>query len=287
MTSSNQRYYCTAILLLSLVSLAINGCGGAPTNNSQNGLPANCADQAISSINGRIEYEIDGKVVASDDFEFTYAKVTNHNFNYSTTNSFHNGMGFSKDYELTYVNWPALEIGWKKEDRLQYMEMLVEIGDEEWTGYTGDNTRWFDHASAAGKSCAWLNLRSCPPAAYPDIEAVVLVWKLVDEDLSGAEASNITAWKLATFPIDKVRDGAKAVRLAYNACKATDWETHAYVDTLAAAYAETGDFKKAVEYQEQAIELLNEASNRERSASLEGYQKRLELFQNKKPYRVW
>ena len=75
--------------------------------------------------------------------------------------------------------------------------------------------------------------------------------------------------------------------MAYNACKATDWETHFYVDTLAAAYAETGDFKKAVEYQEQAIELLSEASNRERSAKLEGYQERLELFQKKKPYRVW
>ena len=39
------------------------------------------------------------------------------------------------------------------------------------------------------------------------------------------------------------------------ACKATNYQDAYYIGTLAAAYAELGDFAHAVEYQEQAQEL--------------------------------
>lgn len=61
------------------------------------------------------------------------------------------------------------------------------------------------------------------------------------------------AWILATTEDPKVRDGKKAVRLAK---KAVEIDRSAMnLDTLAAAYAETGDFRKAVECDGEAHRL--------------------------------
>ena len=54
------------------------------------------------------------------------------------------------------------------------------------------------------------------------------------------------AWLLATYPDSKSRDGAEAVRLAERACDLTERRILALLDTLAAAYAETGDFPRAI-----------------------------------------
>src|SRR5262249_37562366 len=70
-----------------------------------------------------------------------------------------------------------------------------------------------------------------------------------------AHAHNGLAWLLATGP-DGVRDGKRAVEAATRACELTDWKDPELVDTLAAAYAEFGDFDKAVEYQKKAVSSL-------------------------------
>jgi tetratricopeptide (TPR) repeat protein len=61
------------------------------------------------------------------------------------------------------------------------------------------------------------------------------------------------AWLLATYPDSKLRDGTEAVRLAERACDLTERRIPALLDTLAAAYAETGDFPRAVAAGEQAL----------------------------------
>jgi tetratricopeptide (TPR) repeat protein len=61
------------------------------------------------------------------------------------------------------------------------------------------------------------------------------------------------AWLLATYPDSDVRDGAEAVRLAERACKLTDRRDPALLATLAAAYAETGDFSRGVAAGEEAL----------------------------------
>ena len=53
------------------------------------------------------------------------------------------------------------------------------------------------------------------------------------------------AWLFATYPDSKSRDGPEAVRLAERACALTDRRFPAFLDTLAAAYAEAGDFARA------------------------------------------
>ena len=52
------------------------------------------------------------------------------------------------------------------------------------------------------------------------------------------------AWLRATCPNEKYRDGKRAVESATRACELTDWKKAGHLDTLAAAYAECGDFAR-------------------------------------------
>ena len=61
------------------------------------------------------------------------------------------------------------------------------------------------------------------------------------------------AWCLATYPDSNARDGAEAVRLAERACALTDRRIPGLLATLAAAYAETGDFSRGVATGEEAL----------------------------------
>jgi tetratricopeptide (TPR) repeat protein len=72
-------------------------------------------------------------------------------------------------------------------------------------------------------------------------------------------AQNEIAWLLATYPDPEVRDGRSAVTYAEKAVAATSRANASYLDTLAAAYAEAGDFVKAVTVQTEAIALLDTA----------------------------
>jgi tetratricopeptide (TPR) repeat protein len=62
------------------------------------------------------------------------------------------------------------------------------------------------------------------------------------------------AWLLATYPDSRSRDGAEAVRLAEHACDLTERKIPALLDTLAAAYAEAGDFPRAISVAEEALD---------------------------------
>jgi tetratricopeptide (TPR) repeat protein len=61
------------------------------------------------------------------------------------------------------------------------------------------------------------------------------------------------AWLLATYPDSKSRDGPEAVRLSERACTLTERRIPALLDTLAAAYAEAGDFSQAISVGEEAL----------------------------------
>lgn len=84
---------------------------------------------------------------------------------------------------------------------------------------------------------------------------------------------------LATSPDESFRDGRKAVALATHACELNEWKNDMVLDTLAAAYAEAGDFNKAVEWQEKAFQMTTDTKNKHE------YQDRLRLYKDKKPYR--
>jgi tetratricopeptide (TPR) repeat protein len=91
------------------------------------------------------------------------------------------------------------------------------------------------------------------------------------------------AWLLATSLDDSVRDGRKAVECAELALQLTSRKGPEYWDTLAAAQAEAGDFKGAVESAEKALEL---ARSTRADDLLAGIQQRLELFKSGRPYHA-
>ncbi len=95
-----------------------------------------------------------------------------------------------------------------------------------------------------------------------------------------ADAHNSLAWLLATAPDSGVRDGVEALALATKACELTRWKHSHCIDTLAAAYAEAGNFQEAVKFQKQALALLPKSS-RDRS----GMEKRLKLYEEHRAYR--
>src|SRR5205823_3114801 len=77
--------------------------------------------------------------------------------------------------------------------------------------------------------------------------------KKLDPNL--ADAYNAPAWILATCPDAKHRDGPAAIKLATKACELVGWRDANDLDTLAAAYAESGDFTSALEQLNKAIAL--------------------------------
>jgi hypothetical protein len=58
------------------------------------------------------------------------------------------------------------------------------------------------------------------------------------------------------------------------------WKDAGYRDTLAAAYAEMGEFELATDWQEKAIGMASSATHKET------YRQRLALYQARKPFRV-
>jgi tetratricopeptide (TPR) repeat protein len=96
------------------------------------------------------------------------------------------------------------------------------------------------------------------------------------------EALNNLAWVLATHPDAQFRNGPEAVRLALKACQATGFQQAFTVGTLAAAYAEAGQFSEAIATAEKAKGLAEKAGDKD-LASRTG--KLLELYRAGQPCR--
>jgi tetratricopeptide (TPR) repeat protein len=108
-----------------------------------------------------------------------------------------------------------------------------------------------------------------------DAEATSETTALLDPTDS---AYNNLALLLAAAPDAGHRNGKEALELAGRACQLDGYMYYPLLSTLAAAYAESGDFENAVRWQEKAIELAPEKSGEE-------LQSRLALYQAGKPFR--
>jgi serine/threonine protein kinase/tetratricopeptide (TPR) repeat protein len=87
------------------------------------------------------------------------------------------------------------------------------------------------------------------------------------------------AWILATSEAAEIRDGTNAVILAEESVAATHRTDTDALDTLAAAYAETHQFDKAIAVEQEAMGLAkNDAEKKD-------YDSRLKLYQAHSPYR--
>jgi Tfp pilus assembly protein PilF len=97
-------------------------------------------------------------------------------------------------------------------------------------------------------------------------------------------AYNNFAWLQATCPDAKYRNGQKAVENASIACQSGGGQQWYCIGTLAAAYAESGDFEKAKALQASAIEMAATDKSVKDKDKAE-MSSRLELYKQGKPYR--
>jgi len=92
---------------------------------------------------------------------------------------------------------------------------------------------------------------------------------------------NELAGILATTEDPNIYDPNEAITLAYKACTLATMEDPMYLETLAAAYAATGQFEKAAENARKAVDL---AVASDRAELAKRIRNQLQSYQNKQPY---
>jgi tetratricopeptide (TPR) repeat protein len=104
----------------------------------------------------------------------------------------------------------------------------------------------------------------------------------LSKDPDNLQVLNDAAWVLATSSDATLRNGNAALPLAEHAVELTSAREPAILGTLAAVYAETGRFDKAIELEQHAIDLATQQGNGALAQSLNA---RLALYQDKIPIR--
>lgn len=101
-------------------------------------------------------------------------------------------------------------------------------------------------------------------------------------DPNWAEVLNNLAWILATHPEKQIRNGKEAVGLAQRAVEIAGDKAPRYLDTLAAAHAECGNFDAARKTIEKALAIVRASGPLELAEKLP---ERLKLYQSCLPFR--
>jgi protein O-mannosyl-transferase len=119
-------------------------------------------------------------------------------------------------------------------------------------------------------------------ALINSLDATKLLHQAASSIPDSAVALDELAWVFATHPSDELRDGQEAVRLAEHACALTKRTNPILLATLAAAYAETGNFGQAISTIQESISKARSSNNTDTTALGE---KLLGFFQSNKPIR--
>jgi tetratricopeptide (TPR) repeat protein len=106
--------------------------------------------------------------------------------------------------------------------------------------------------------------------------------EMLRQDPNESVALNSLAWLRATHPDAAIRNGPEAVTLAEKAVGRQAEDQSVLLDTLAAAYAEAGRYKEAVETAEKAQAVAMQRGNKELASSIA---ERRKLYQTGKPCR--
>ncbi len=113
-------------------------------------------------------------------------------------------------------------------------------------------------------------------------EAIAQFDQAVRSEPENRLALNRMARGLATSPEASVRNGPQAVELAQRAANLPGGRVPMILDTLAAAYAESGRFSEAVQTAERALALASRQNN---AALADVLRDRIKLYQSGSPYR--
>lgn len=198
----------------------------------------------------------------------------------------------------------GLSLAYIQLDRLEEAEQLLRRAIELDPGHTGlyvDLARLLrfeqtDEADAEAEALLESSLEISPCVASVANELVDLLGNRkryrdqIELLAAGRERCpnsidhlNGYAWALATLPVAELRDGQRAVELARTVDAATSHTNPSALNTLAAAYAENGEFAKAIEFQHRAIGLLS--SDELRSEFGETFRAQLAVLESGRPIR--
>ncbi len=114
-----------------------------------------------------------------------------------------------------------------------------------------------------------------------DAEALAHWQKAREIDPSRASAALGAAWLLATTPDASLRNGPQALSLAEDARNLAPADDPDVLDTLAAAYAENGQFTRAIELAQRALDLALSQGNSKMASAIRS---RLLLYEAGKPF---
>ncbi len=155
------------------------------------------------------------------------------------------GKGTERNYDQA-LKWFKLAAR-EGDTEAEFFMGVIYLGNKQHKGDQASAMNWFKKAAAGGHKMAINNL----------------------------------AWLYATSPNKSLRNGDKGVAIMLPLIE-KEPKSSVLLDTLAAAYAESGDFAKAIEYQERAIEHLPEKM---KPTIRQGYLDRLSHYQQDKPWR--
>lgn len=106
-----------------------------------------------------------------------------------------------------------------------------------------------------GQFASWRGRSDAEISIGEHVKALADLEKALELQPDDDGVLNNLAWLLATSPEESLRNGKRAIELAMKACEKTEWKEAHVISTLAAGYAETGDFETAKKYSRQAVEL--------------------------------
>ena len=99
-------------------------------------------------------------------------------------------------------------------------------------------------------------------------------------------SKNVLAWLLATCPNEAHRDGVAALALIDPDSENLSDQPASTFEIYAACYAEVGEFDKAIQFQRQAVDKMDQGSGGYSREQLNGMVTRLELYRSRKTYRT-
>jgi TPR repeat protein len=190
-----------------------------------------------------------------------------------------NGTGVHKD-EKEAVKWYTKSA----EQADSYGQRLLAWCYANGKGVTQDYkeaVKWLTKSAEQGNALAQGSLGWCYAngKGVTKDEKEAVKWYTKSAETGDVYAQNNLSWVLSTSSDSNIRKGKEAEKWAQKVI-ATRGLTDAFcLDTLAAAYAEQGDFASAVSTQEKAILLLKDTTRNN------DFQAHLKSYQAKKPWR--
>ena len=145
--------------------------------------------------------------------------------------------------------------------------------------------RFFEQAVASSKNglAYQISLAIAHEKAGDPSKTKSIYRELIDQHPESLDARNNLAYLLATCPDETLRDGKRALAMAMDVMRQTGNRTPATLDTLAAAQAETGDFKSAVATIDKALRIARETGV---ERLVKKFIKKRNCYKTGKPFRT-